>query len=147
MPEVNIALFALLLNFPWEFLQVPFFDAMGTLDHWQAIVICTRATAGDGVIALLALAAVSGVWRDRYWIRHPRFGQIIVFVLVGVVVTIGLEWHATEVAGRWSYADHMPVVPVIGTGLAPLLQWLVLPPLTVWFARRQILGHERLRSR
>ena len=27
-PEFNVVLFALLLNYPWEFLQVPLFDRM-----------------------------------------------------------------------------------------------------------------------
>ncbi|WP_205527550.1 hypothetical protein [Halomonas sp. JS92-SW72] len=34
----------------------------------------------------------------------------------------------------------MPTLPLLGTGLAPLLQWLLLPPLIVWLARRQLLG-------
>lgn len=35
----------------------------------------------------------------------------------------------------------MPVVPVIGIGALPLLQWVLLPPLILWFARRQLAGH------
>ena len=30
LPEFNIVIFALLLNFPWEFLQVPFYGGMPT---------------------------------------------------------------------------------------------------------------------
>jgi hypothetical protein len=32
----------------------------------------------------------------------------------------------------------MPVVPLLEVGLSPLLQWIVLPPLIVWFVRRQL---------
>jgi soluble P-type ATPase len=146
LPELNVVLFALLLNYPWEFLQVPFFEEMAALDHWEAIVICSRAAAGDSLIALLALWVVSGSWRDRYWIRDPGRAQVAVFVAVGVLITIALEWHATEVADRWRYADHMPVVPLIGTGLLPLVQWILLPLLMVWLVRRQILGQERIQA-
>ena len=46
-PEFNVALFAFLLNFPWEFLQVPFFAEMPTMAHWDAVLFCARATLGD----------------------------------------------------------------------------------------------------
>jgi len=32
----------------------------------------------------------------------------------------------------------MPVIPLLGVGLSPLLQWVVLPPIVVWFVRRQL---------
>ena len=38
----------------------------------------------------------------------------------------------------WTYSAAMPIVPGIGVGLSPLLQWGVLPPLVVWFVKRQI---------
>ncbi len=37
-PEFNVVLFAFLLNFPWEFLQVPFFAEMPAMVHWDAIL-------------------------------------------------------------------------------------------------------------
>lgn len=87
LPEFNVLLFAFLLNFPWEFLQVPFFRDMPAMDHWEAVRVCTQATV---------------------------------------------------IAERWTYAEHMPVLPVLGTGLLPLMQWLILPPLIVWLVYRQI---------
>jgi hypothetical protein len=39
---------------------------------------------------------------------------------------------------RWSYAPAMPTLPILGTGVVPLLQLIVLPPLTIWFVRRQL---------
>lgn len=143
-PETHIALFALLLNYPWEFLQVPFFAHMPTMPHWEAVLFCTRAALGDVVIALGAYWAVAALRRDRHWIRRPDRTAVLLFVAVGVLVTVGLEWHATEIQSRWQYGPLMPTLPLLGTGLAPLLQWLVLPPLIVWFARRQLLGQARL---
>jgi hypothetical protein len=32
----------------------------------------------------------------------------------------------------------MPIVPWIRVGLLPALQWLLLPPLVLWFVRRQL---------
>ena len=46
--------------------------------------------------------------------------------------------HSLNIVIRqsWAYSDLMPVVPVIDTGLSPLLQWIVVPLAGFWFARR-----------
>lgn len=146
-PEFNVTLFAFLLNYPWEFLQVPFFAEMPEMGHWDAVLFCTRATLGDVLIALVAYWVVAALRRRRDWLLRPDIRAIAGFVVVGVVITIGLEWHATVLQDRWQYAERMPTLPLLGTGLAPLLQWLVLPPLIVWLARRQLLGEACLRRR
>ena len=137
LPEVNVAIFAFLLNFVWEFWQVPFFEGMPTAPHWEAIKFCTRATFGDAAIALVAFWAVAAV-RSRAWMLRPRAKEVWAFTLLGVGITIAAEWLFTEVWDRWSYAELMPILPVLGTGLMPVLQWILLPPLTVWFVHRQL---------
>lgn len=144
LPEFNIALFAILLNYPWEFLQVPLFDQMPDAPHWEAIKTCTRATLGDAVIMLIAYWTVSGFARNRRWFVDPRAAQVALFSLVGVLITVVIERLALSGVwmGGWSYAPEMPIVPMIGVGLTPLLQWVVLPPLVVWFVRRQLSSRE-----
>jgi hypothetical protein len=34
----------------------------------------------------------------------------------------------------------MPMVPVLRVGLTPVLQWVIVPPLVVWFVKRQLAG-------
>lgn len=145
-PEFNVALFAFLLNFPWEFLQVPFFAEMPAMAHWDAVVFCTRATLGDVLIALTAFWVVAALRRSRQWLRRPDAREILGFVAFGIMITIALEWHATELQQRWQYAEWMPTLPLLGTGLAPLFQWLLLPPLILWLARRQMLGEAYLQQ-
>ena len=43
-------------------------------------------------------------------------------------------------SGGWRYAEIMPIVPKIGIGLVPLIQWIILPLLLVWFVKRQLDG-------
>ena len=68
----------------------------------------------------------------------PSSRKLAVFLAVGLALTVAAEFYATEVAGRWSYADAMPTLPVLGTGLTPLLQWIVVPLLVVSLGRRVI---------
>lgn len=137
VPELNVAIFAFLLNNPWELLQVPFFDGMAIAPHWDAVQFCTRATLGDAGIALLGFWAVAAV-RSRAWILRPTRAEVIAFTAVGVTITLAFEWLAIDVLGRWTYAASMPTLPLLGTGILPLLQWMVLPPLIIWFVRRQL---------
>lgn len=139
-PEFNVALFAFLLNLPWELWQVPLFDRMRTAPHWEAVKTCSRAAAGDAVIALLAYWAVALVVRNRAWVVSPSASEVFGFAAFGVVITAVIERLALDglwIQG-WSYSPLMPVVPGIGVGLSPLIQWLALPPLVIWLVRRQL---------
>jgi hypothetical protein len=117
---------------------VPLFAGMPQSGHWQAIQICAQATGGDVVIALLAYWAVSAWVQSGRWILSPRASQVVAFVAIGVAITVVMEWLATHMLGRWAYADTMPIVPVLDVGLAPVLQWVLVPLLIVWFVRRQL---------
>ena len=140
LPEFNVAVFAVLLNYPWEFLQVPLFDRLANARHWEAIKMCTVAALGDAVIMLAAYGFVAAIAASRRWIFAPSAPQLALFVATGLSITAVIEWlarHGRWIEG-WSYSALMPIVPGIGIGLAPLLQWIVLPPLVVWFVRRQL---------
>jgi len=137
-PEIQIAIFALLLNLPWEFWQSPFFAGLAHAQHWQAVVMCTKAAFGDVVIPLIAFWSVCAVAGTRRWVTHPTRWQKIVFIAVGLLVTVVMELLSTRVFYHWSYAEEMPMLPGIGIGLSPVLQWLLLPPLILWFVRRQL---------
>ena len=137
-PETNVAIFAFLLNLPWEFAQVPFFAGMPAAQHWSGILVCVRATLGDAVIALVAFWTVALMAGGRAWLTAPTRRRTVGFVSVGVLITIAMERLATGVLARWTYAEAMPVVPVVDVGVSPLVQWMVIPPVMLWFVRRQL---------
>ena len=139
-PEFNVATFALLLNFAWEILQAPLYAGMADMPHAQVTKACLQATFGDAVIMLLADGGVAVAARSRRWIVAAKRWQLLLFITIGVSITAAIEWLATRGywIENWSYLPTMPLVPGAGIGLAPLLQWVVLPLLTVWFVRRQL---------
>ena len=148
-PEFNVAVFAFLLNYPWEFSQVPLFAGMPNAPHWTAIKVCAMATLGDTVITLVAHWVVAFVARSRRWIAAPTAGHLMMFVSIGLAITVVIEQLALRGLwfGTWSYSPLMPVIPGLGVGLSPLLQWIILPLLLVWFVRRQLAGAQALHSR
>lgn len=138
LPELNFAVFAFLLNFPWEFLQIPLYLGMAEAPHWAATKVCVFATLGDAVIVVFAFWMAALAARSRQWFVKPRRWPTAVFILAGLAITIVLERLATGPLDRWQYAATMPVAPFLGVGLTPLLQWSVLPPICLWFVGRQI---------
>lgn len=147
-PELAVTGFGFLTHFAWEMLQIPWFAGMLEASHGAVVWLCVRATGGDVVILLAGFWLASLVAGRRDWLvagadwRRPA----LVVVLVGVVVTVVFEWLATGPLGRWEYTDAMPVIPFVETGLTPLVQWLVVPPLVLWLAHRHILGAVALRQ-
>lgn len=139
-PEFNVALFAFLLNLPWELWQAPLFEGMAAAPHWAAVKVCSRAALGDAVIALAAYATVALVLRNRVWVASPSTLGAVGFVVCGLAITTVIERLALNGAWiqGWSYSPLMPIVPGIGVGLSPLVQWLVLPPAVAWLVRRQL---------
>jgi len=136
-PEFNILLFSFLINLPWELWQVSFFQGMTDQTHGVGVKACTQATFGDAGIALAAFWVTALFARTRSWIKQPSRSDIAIFIGVGLVATIIFETLATGFFERWAYNDAMPRLPILGTGLLPLLQWLALPPVVLWFVRRQ----------
>lgn len=81
------------------------------------------------------------------WVHQPSCKQISIFTLVGVAITIVFEALATGQLGLWAYAEFMPTIPFLGTGLVPLAMWLLVPPLTIWFVKRQLSNVTRTNSK
>jgi len=145
IPEIPVLIFSFLLHFVWEFIQVPAFADMAEMAHWDGVRLCLAATIGDVGFALTAFWAACLAAGSRQWLHRLRPAPVAVFVAVGILLTIGFEYYYTNISLRWTYSELMPLVPPFGTGLSPLLQWLVIPPLVVWFARRHLAGTRALR--
>jgi len=143
MPEFGVAVFSFLLHFVWEYLQAPTYAGMIELNHWDGIKLCTSATFGDVGFALTAFWVTSAAARNRYWFVKPAAWQMLLYVAIGIGLTIGFEYYYTNISLRWTYSELMPRVPPFGTGLSPLLQWLIIPPLVLWFTSRHIASAHR----
>jgi hypothetical protein len=103
-PEINISIFGFLLNFIWEIWQVPLFQSMDNLTHFEATIRCTLAALGDVVILLVVFWIIALTARSRSWIIHPKTIQVTGFIAIGIVITVVVEAIAIHVLNRW----HMP---------------------------------------
>ncbi len=136
--ELNVAIFAFLLNFVWEILQGGLYLGFNELSYKQGVNYCTQATFADTGIIVASFWLVAWLGGGRNWPLRSGIAQIVGFTLLGLVTTIVLEILSTRVWDRWSYTKSMPVIPILDVGVTPFLQWVLLPPLTIWFVRRQV---------
>jgi hypothetical protein len=135
-PEIDLLILSFPVHSTWEFLQAPLFLNMQTATHIDGIARCFQATLGDMGIVLAAfwMAALQAQTRD--WVSRKNWTAPGIFFGTGFVATAVIEFISTEVLARWTYDPSMPRLPLIGTGLTPLLQWMLIPMLVLWYLRR-----------
>ncbi|SRR6266446_4113378 len=122
-------------NLIWEFAQLPLYTLWYEAPWSKIAFAAVHCTGGDLLIAgsVLVIALVF-VGNDRW--PHASYCRVaLVAVVGGLGYTAFSEWLNTEIRGTWAYTIWMPVIPVIGTGVSPFLQWTVVPPLAFWWAR------------
>ncbi len=133
-PWWTLGFFSFLVNFPWEILQAPLYSGLGDAGHWRATLLCLTATLGDVVITWVAYGIVGMGVGSKAWLQEPTVRRMASFLALGVGITIGMEFLNMYHLGRWSYGGAMPTV--FGMGITPVLQWILLPCLIIWLAKK-----------
>jgi len=114
------------LNLAWETAQLPLYDVWEREWRYQVFSVL-HCTAGDVLIGLcalmLALIATRAGRPETWRIRRVT----LVMIAISLAYTIFSEWVNTVWRESWAYSAWMPFVPILGTGLSPLAQWMVIP--------------------
>jgi hypothetical protein len=117
----------------WEIAQRPLYgNYLGLGAHLRGCII---ASLGDVVILgglYVFMAAASTTWR---WFEGSH-ARLLPLAVAGFVIASSIEYRALYL-GKWSYAESMPIVPVLELGLSPLLQMTLGPVALALVSRRQ----------
>jgi hypothetical protein len=125
-----------LANLVWEIAHLPFYTLWIDGSAREQAFAVIHCTGGDVLIAVFTLIGALLLTGDQAW-PERSYGRVLALaVALGVAITIYFEWRAVSVRQDWAYRDLMPTLPPLGTGLTPVLQWLILPPLCLRWARR-----------
>jgi hypothetical protein len=120
---------AFFLNLAWEIAQLRLYTIWAEADRLSVAWALFHCSVGDAMIALAMFVLVGMVLRREEWpVSQPWTGGAIV-VIGTMAYTAWSEWYNVYRAGNWTYTLGMPLI--FGIGLAPLLQWLILPPALV----------------
>lgn len=128
----------LLGNLVWEVGHLPLYTLWitGTLSEMAFAV--AHCTAGDLLIGAVALLGTLLAVGDARW-PEVGFARVTALATIaGVAYTVFSEWLNIGFRGSWAYTAAMPVVPFVGIGLTPLMQWVVVPSAAAWFAHRHV---------
>lgn len=123
-------LLATAANLAWEMAQLPLYTIWRTGTTHELTFAIAHCTAGDAIILAIALVVAVLIAGGRDWPSGHHIRVTILATAIGVLYTIFSEWFNVEVSRTWAYTEQMPLLPPLGTGLTPFLQWLVIPPLT-----------------
>ena len=133
------------LHLAWEVIQLPFYTIWRGGSPGQIILAVVHCSAGDLMIAALTLVIALVAFGSTGW-PAKRFTPVLGTTLIlGVGNTLYSEWINTVVRKSWAYSEIMPTLPGIGTGLTPLLQWLIVPSIALMLASRDELMRARER--
>ena len=116
--------------------QLPLYTIWSTGTRLEILFAVIHCTAGDLLITASALALAALVAKIERW---PFFGKrmMLTAILLGLCYTVFSEWLNTQVRQSWSYTEAMPLLPPLGTGLIPFLQWLIVPGIALAYVRRK----------
>jgi len=135
-PELPLLALALPLETLWEIVQLPLYSVWREHTWGYILYGVAHCTIGDLLILLACFELVALLNRDRRWYcTHSTFNAVF-FTLAGATYTTYSEIVNTGLAGSWDYTEFMPMVPALNIGGAPLLQWIVIPPVLLWLMRR-----------
>ncbi len=124
-------------NLVWEAIQLPLYTLWRTATPPYLLFAVLHCWVGDLLIASFSLA-LSIIVVGRGWPSRNYAATGMLAVLLGLSYTVFSEWLNVVVRESWAYAPAMPRVPPFGTGLSPLLQWLIVPTAGFVWAHRCI---------
>lgn len=126
------------LSLAWEVAQLPLYTIWTESSAGYIAFAVFHCTLGDLMIgsAALALALIAG--RERGLGRWNWRRIAVTTALVATLYTAFSEWLNVAILRSWAYSEWMPVLEIadVRLGVSPLLQWLIIPPLALYLARK-----------
>lgn len=127
------SLISFLIFSAWEWYQTPFF-----IDISQEInrIVWFRfhCTVGDMMI-LTTTVLLSGIlFKGFQWLFHPSWKHYLIVSVTGLSYTVFSEFRNVYIVKSWGYSSLMPTIH--GIGMLPIAQWILLPSMILYIAKR-----------
>ncbi|GAB6137961.1 hypothetical protein [Halanaerobaculum tunisiense] len=132
---VVVAVVSLVLHGIWEFVQCGVFYTMEGQSILEQYALMISATSGDVGIAVGLYLTLVFTSRDLNWLMKQRNRKdYVISILYALFVSFYFEIHALY-HNRWGYSGQMPLFPGTNIGLLPVIQLLILLPLSFIISR------------
>ncbi len=132
-----IVIVSFIMHFVWEYFHYGMYTGY---EEWSGETpVYWLATAGDVLYTLGAFALVSAIKKSYAWVSSATLADYFMLVSLGCLVAIIIEYKGLALE-RWEYRAEMPIIPILGVGLSPVLQMAILLPatffVTQWVSKR-----------
>lgn len=124
---VRLAAVMAIGHLAWEIAHVPLYTLWLTGTWSEISYAAIHCAAGDVMIASVCLGAALALFGRSGWPDQNYTEVAAATIFAALCYTVFSEWLNVEVRAEWAYRDIMPLVPPFGTGLTPLLQWIIVP--------------------
>lgn len=128
-----LGIVSFILHFVWEYWQCGIFYVMSGASNDRLML---SATFGDMMMSIILFLLLSlAIYKDPNWILK-RFDNtsIVISTLYALFLSFYFEVHALF-TNRWAYSDAMPLFLNTNIGLIPVIQLVILFPLTFVISR------------
>jgi hypothetical protein len=139
---VTWMMLAFMLHLVWEVAQLPLYTLVDDSERVRIAVYVLHCTSGDVLIAMTTFLVPALAWRRIDWYRAHALAGSVLMIGLALAYTAGSEFVNVYRWGRWAYASSMPVIG--GIGIAPLLQWIIVPGVMVTVMRLRTSAIDRV---
>ena len=130
------------LSILWEAAHLPLYTIWHDASASYMAFAAAHCTGGDVLIGAASLALALVVGREQS-LTDWRWRRIaFVTAHVGPSYTAFSEWLNVAILQNWAYSYLMPVIEMgsVRIGMSPLLQWVVIPPLSLYLGHRKFIA-------
>lgn len=124
-------------NFPWEMVHSLWYRGAENWDWKRHLLCCGLASLADGIGTAAIFGIGAMIFNERRWTRQLSLIRLGVTGLLGLIGAVAVEQSALRF-GWWAYEPTMPRVPGTELGLSPLVQFIIVPLVVLfWVLPRQ----------
>ncbi|WP_432666041.1 hypothetical protein R9X47_07025 [Wukongibacter baidiensis] len=126
---IVIVFIAAILQYAWEYWQCGIFYIMDNEKSKQTLLMLS-ATIGDINMTVILYLLLAFANKDFNWImKRWKFKEYIIMSLYALFLSFYFEVNALYTE-RWEYSEAMPLFPGTNIGFIPVIQLLILFPVT-----------------
>ena len=119
------------LNTLWEVIQSPLYRIHSNNNNH--LLFCLLAAIADAIMTVLLYFSFVQIYKNLFWFKKPGYDKLFLLVLTGGSGALLSELIHISLK-QWSYKQSMPLIPLLNVGLVPVLQFILLPGITYYFA-------------
>lgn len=128
-----ITIISLFFHGVWEYFQCTIFYTMENVKNHTYLML--SATTGDIIMAIILYLLLTLINKDSDWfMTRWQLKDYVIMILYSLAFSFYFEANALY-TNRWGYSKGMPLLYKTNIGLLPVLQLLILFPLTFFISK------------